>query len=286
MIGPRRQRPGPPPTSGHIPRVCYDWERRDSQMASDQPGWPGRDHPGRRGRCAAEAFAGLLAAAPTRTTPASSPVLFLQEPLLRVADGRVAKRRLLMRCGTGRPSAGVRRGFLGGPVGQIKVINVEVDLNPWRALVLDHDAKEGVPAMKPDDPAEVQGFPVTTLLTGPGRLPRVGDTLVCPTCAVSGVVRALPSPNSASPNSASPNSASPNSTSPHSAGPICHGPMKVGRPVPCAEVRPRRSDDAMIGGRLYEDEASGFAFWCTRGGPRPVHFGRRPLSPRDMAAAF
>jgi hypothetical protein len=62
--------------------------------------------------------------------------------------------------------------------------------------------------------------------------------------------------------------------------------MKVGRPVPCAEVRPRRSDDAMIGGRLYEDEASGFAFWCTRGGPRPVHFGRRPLSPRDMAAAF
>jgi hypothetical protein len=120
--------------------------------------------------------------------------------------------------------------------------------------------------MKQDDPAQGQGLPVTTLSIEPGRLPRVGDTLVCPTCAVSGVVHALPSPPGA--------------------GPICHGPMKVGRPVPCAEVRPRRSDDAMIGGRLYQDEASGFAFWCTRGGPRQVHFGSRPLRPQDMAAAF
>jgi hypothetical protein len=58
--------------------------------------------------------------------------------------------------------------------------------------------------------------------------------------------------------------------------------MKVGRPVPCAEVRPRRSDDVMIGGRLYE--ASGFAFWCTRGGPRRVQFDSRPLRLQDMAA--
>ena len=123
-----------------------------------------------------------------------------------------------------------------------------------------------MPAMKQTDPAEAQGPPVTTLLIGPGSLPRVGDTLVCPTCAVSGVVRALPSPPGA--------------------GPICHGPMKVGRPVPCAEVRPRRSDDAMIGGRLYEDEASGFAFWCTRGGPRQVQFDSRPLRLQDMADAF
>ena len=120
--------------------------------------------------------------------------------------------------------------------------------------------------MKQDDPAEAQGFPVTTLLIEPGSLPRVGDTLVCPTCAVSGVVRALPSPAGA--------------------GPICHGPMKVGRPVPCAEVRPRRSNDVMIGGRLYEDEASGFAFWCTRGGPRQVQFDSRSLRLQDMAAAF
>jgi hypothetical protein len=62
--------------------------------------------------------------------------------------------------------------------------------------------------------------------------------------------------------------------------------MKIGRPVPCAEVRPRRSNDVMIGGRLYEDEASGFAFWCTRGGPRQVQFDSRPLRLQDMAAAF
>jgi len=62
--------------------------------------------------------------------------------------------------------------------------------------------------------------------------------------------------------------------------------MKVGRPVPCAEVRPRRSIDVMIGGRLYEDEASGFAFRCTRGGPCQVQFDSRPLRLQDMAAAF
>jgi hypothetical protein len=62
--------------------------------------------------------------------------------------------------------------------------------------------------------------------------------------------------------------------------------MKVGRPVRCSEVRLRRSDDAMIGGRLYEDEASGFAFWCTRGGPGQVQFDSRPLLLQDMAAAF
>src|SRR6266568_6696679 len=94
--------------------------------------------------------------------------------------------------------------------------------------------RRGVPAMKQDAPAEAQGLPVTTLLIGPGSLPRVGDTLVCPTCAVSGVVRALPSPPGA--------------------GPICHGPMKVGRPVPCAEVRPRRSDDAMIRSEEHTSE--------------------------------
>jgi hypothetical protein len=123
-----------------------------------------------------------------------------------------------------------------------------------------------VPALKQDDPAEAQGLPVATLLIEAGSLPRVGDTLVCPTCAVSGVVRALPSlPGD---------------------GPICHGPMKLGRPVPCAEVRPRRSDDVMIGGRRYEDEVSGFAFWCTRGGPRQVQFDSRPLLLQDMVAPF
>jgi hypothetical protein len=61
--------------------------------------------------------------------------------------------------------------------------------------------------------------------------------------------------------------------------------MTVGRPVPCLEIRLRRSDDVMIGGRLYEDEVSGFAFWCTRGGPRQVLFGSRPLRLEDMAAA-
>ena len=120
--------------------------------------------------------------------------------------------------------------------------------------------------MQQDDPAEAQGLPVTTLLREPGSLPRVGDTLVCPTCAVSGVVRALPSPPGAAP--------------------ICHDPMEVGRPVSCAEVRPRRSDDAMIGGRLYEDETSGFAFWCTRGGPRQVQFDSRPLRLQDRVGAF
>jgi hypothetical protein len=120
--------------------------------------------------------------------------------------------------------------------------------------------------MKQDDPTEAQGLPVATLLMEAGSLPRVGDTLVCPTCAVSGVVRALPSPPGD--------------------GPICHGPMKLGRPVPCAEVRPRRSDDVMIGGHRYEDEVSGFAFWCTRGGPRQVQFDSRPLLLQDMVAPF
>src|SRR6201987_2613200 len=111
--------------------------------------------------------------------------------------------------------------------------------------------------MKQDDPAEAQGFPVTTLLMVAGNLPRVGDTLVFPACGVSGVLRVLPSPPGD--------------------GPICHGPMKLGGPVPSPEVRPRRSDDVMIGGRRYEDEVSGFAFWCTRGGPCQGQFGHTPL---------
>jgi hypothetical protein len=119
--------------------------------------------------------------------------------------------------------------------------------------------------MKQDDPPEARGLSATTLLMRAGTQLQVGGTLVCPTCAISGVVCALPSPPGE--------------------GPICHGPMKVGRPVPCAEVRPRRSDDVMIGGRLYEDEVSGFAFWCTRGGPRQVQFGNRSLRPQNMAAA-
>lgn len=119
--------------------------------------------------------------------------------------------------------------------------------------------------MKQDDPSETQGLPATTLLMRAGTQLQVGETLVCPTCAICGVVSALPSPPGA--------------------GPICHGPMKVGRPVPCAEVRPRRPDDVMIGGRLYEDEVSGFAFWCTRGGPHRVQFGNRSLRPQNMAAA-
>ncbi len=118
--------------------------------------------------------------------------------------------------------------------------------------------------MRQDDPSDADGPPATTLLMRPGTLLHVGETLVCPNCAISGVVRALPSPPGADP--------------------ICHGPMKVGRPVPCAEVRPRRSDDVMIGGRLYQDE-SGFVFWCTRGGPRQVLFDNRPLRLQNMAAA-
>ena len=119
--------------------------------------------------------------------------------------------------------------------------------------------------MTQDDPTEAQSRQATTLLTQPGTRLRIGETLVCPTCAVSGVVRALPAPRGASP--------------------ICHGPMTVGRPVPCAEVRLRRSGDVMIGGRLYEDEVSGFAFWCTRGGPGQVLFENRPLRLQNMAAA-
>jgi len=61
--------------------------------------------------------------------------------------------------------------------------------------------------------------------------------------------------------------------------------MTVGRPVPCAEVRLPKPDDVLIAGRLYEDEVSGFAFWCTRGGPRQVLFDSRRLRLQDMAAA-
>lgn len=120
--------------------------------------------------------------------------------------------------------------------------------------------------MTQNDPAEAQSRPVTTLLTEPGTRLRIGETLVCPACAISGVVRALPAPRGG--------------------GPICHGPMKVGHPVPCSEIRTRRSDDVMIGGRLYEDEISGLAFWCTRGGPHQVLFDNRPLRLQNTAAAF
>ena len=119
--------------------------------------------------------------------------------------------------------------------------------------------------MKQDDPSEAQDLQAPRQSVRPGIRLRVGETLVCPTCAISGVVRALPWPSGA--------------------GPICHAPMTAGRPVPCAEVRLRRSDHVMIGGRLYEDEVSGFAFWCTRGGPHQVLFDSRPLRLQDMAAA-
>src|SRR5260370_37965386 len=102
--------------------------------------------------------------------------------------------------------------------------------------------------MKRDDPSEACDLQVPRQSVRPGIRLRVGETLVCPTCAVSGVVRALPWPSGA--------------------GPVCHGPMTVGRPVPCAEVRLRRSDDVMIGGRPCEGEAAGFAVWFARGGPR------------------
>ena len=119
--------------------------------------------------------------------------------------------------------------------------------------------------MKQDDPCEARDLKVLEQSLRPGLRLQIGETLVCPTCAVSGVVRALPVPRGA--------------------GPICHGPMTVGRPVPCAEIRLRRSDDVMIGGRLYEDGVSGFAFWCTRGGPGQVLFDDRPLRLQSMAAA-
>ena len=120
--------------------------------------------------------------------------------------------------------------------------------------------------MKQSDPTEAQDLQVPEPPVRPGIRLQIGETLVCPTCAVSGVVRALPAPRGASP--------------------ICHGAMTVGRPVPCAEIRLRRSDDVMIGGRLYEDRVSGFAFWCTRGGPRQVLFDNRPLRLQNMATAF
>ena len=120
--------------------------------------------------------------------------------------------------------------------------------------------------MTQDDSSEAQDLQVTRQSVRPGIRLRVGETLVCPACAISGVVRALPWPSGA--------------------GPVCHGPMTVGRPVPCAEVRLRKPGDVMIAGRLYEDEVSGFAFWCTRGGPHQVLFDYRPLRLQNMAAAF
>ena len=100
----------------------------------------------------------------------------------------------------------------------------------------------------------------------PGASAPVGSTLFCPTCGISGVVHVPP--------------AFPGDS------PTCHGPMKVGRPVPCDEVRPRRLDDIMIGGRMYVDAVSGFNFWCTRGGPGQVRLGERSLSLRATVTAF
>ena len=100
----------------------------------------------------------------------------------------------------------------------------------------------------------------------PGTPAPVGSTLICPTCGVSGVVHAPPAFPSDSP--------------------MCHGPMKIGRPVPCDEVPPRRLDNIMMGGRMYVDEVSGFSFWCTRGGPGQVRLGERSLGLRSMVTAF
>lgn len=93
-----------------------------------------------------------------------------------------------------------------------------------------------------------------------------GSTLVCPSCHVSGVVRTAPAPGSEAP--------------------TCHGPMQAGRPVRCDEIRLRKADDRMIGGRLYVDAVSGFTLWCTRGGPGEVLVGERRLSLQDPAAAI
>jgi hypothetical protein len=114
--------------------------------------------------------------------------------------------------------------------------------------------------------AEDRPGPPAPVSSTPGTPAPVGSTLVCPTCGISGVVRVPP--------------AFPGDS------PTCHGPMKVGRPVPCDEVPPRRPDNVMMGGRLYVDEDSGFHFWCTRGGPGQVRLGERPLSLRSMATAF
>src|ERR1700757_370707 len=83
-----------------------------------------------------------------------------------------------------------------------------------------------------------------------GAAAAVGATIVCPDCGISGVVRARPDFPSD--------------------GLICHGAMEVGPPVPCDEVRPRQPDDVMVAGYLYVDGRSGFALWCTRGGPHQV----------------
>jgi hypothetical protein len=93
---------------------------------------------------------------------------------------------------------------------------------------------------------------------------RVGSTLICPTCGIGGVVRAL-------------------SNSPAEL-PSCHGPMRVARPVPCSEVRPRSATDAMLGGALYRDVTSGFEFWCTRGGPQQIRIGDHALLPHTLVA--
>ena len=119
--------------------------------------------------------------------------------------------------------------------------------------------------MKQNDPSEARDLQVPEQPVRPGIRLQIGETLICPICAVSGVVRALPAPRGT--------------------GPVCHAPMTVGRPVPCSEIRLHRSGDVMIGGRLYEDEVSGFAFWCTRGGPGQVLFDNRPLRLQNMAAA-
>ena len=114
--------------------------------------------------------------------------------------------------------------------------------------------------------ADRPGCQAIAKLAWPGARVLVGETLICPTCGMSGVVCA--------------------GTTVPIDGPSCHGPMKPARPVPCDEVRPCMPGDAMVGGYLYVDMVTGFALRCTRGGPRRAWICGRPLCPQTAGGAL
>jgi hypothetical protein len=87
---------------------------------------------------------------------------------------------------------------------------------------------------------------------------KVGATVVCRGCGVTGVVVRAPA-------------ATPGGI------PTCHGSMQVSAPLRCGELRRRAVDDATLAGSRYIDPVSGFAVWCTRGGPGRMHFDGRAL---------
>ena len=93
--------------------------------------------------------------------------------------------------------------------------------------------------------------------------PSAGSTLVCPTCRASVVVvSSLGTPEI----------------------PTCHQAMRVGSPVACHEIQPRRPDDPLISGQMYVDAPSGLVLRCTRGGPTSVHVSGRLMRPSGHRA--